>query len=81
MEGERVDARRLGSHRGLPLQGNAPCHTIFVYCVTACRGVLHTPLPHPREFSSFCSIMQHVDVVGVERDGQDTNRSDVGVGG
>ncbi len=40
------------------------CDTTSVYWVTACRGVLHTPLPHPREFSSFCSSMQHADFVG-----------------
>jgi hypothetical protein len=38
-------------------------YTISVYCVMKCRGVLHTPLPHPRGFSSFCSITQHADVV------------------
>ncbi len=38
-------------------------HSFSVCSVTACRGVLHTPLPHPRGFLSFCSITHLTDLV------------------
>ncbi len=41
-------------------------YTRSVYCLTACRGVLHTPLTHPRGCSLFCSITQRVDFVSAE---------------
>ncbi len=44
-------------------RGNVLYHTISVYSVTACRGVLYTPLPNIRGFSSICSVTQYADVV------------------